>query len=66
MFQIDPIKNSKYSNVFITCLDFSKRFQILDKLDEGYTANVFKIINKKSNQKFALKAFNHRNIQSTI
>ena len=53
-----------YSNVFITCKKFTETYQIIDKLDEGSTANVFKIKNKKTKQIFALKAYNHRNIQS--
>jgi serine/threonine protein kinase len=53
-----------YSNVFITCQRFSEKYKIIDKLDEGSTANVFKIKNKNTKETFALKAYNHRNCHS--
>ena len=55
---------NKYSQIFLTCKRFSNRFAILEKLDEGHTSNVFKIKDLKSEKLFALKAYNHRNIQS--
>lgn len=65
MDHADHLQSTKFSNIFITCESFSKRFKILNKIGEGHTANVFKIENRHTKQQFALKAFNHRNFRST-
>lgn len=52
-----------YSFVFRTCRDFSRQFAILDKIGEGDSANVFRVLERASGAHWALKAFNHKNFR---
>ena len=61
----DRLHARSYSGIFITCRSLSRRFEILDKLGEGHTANVYRIEHRRTKKQFALKAFNHRNFRST-
>ena len=54
-------KKCKYQNVFITCPKFNKKYSILDKIGDGHSSNVFKVISKTTQKEFAVKAYNHRN-----
>ena len=58
--------NRDYSFIFSTCPIFSKKFSILGKLGEGHSANVFKVEDSCLKNKFAVKAFNHKNFKSKI
>ena len=51
------------SMIFMTCLELLNTFEILEKIDKGDSANIFKIKNKSTGKCFALKAYNHKHIK---
>lgn len=57
-------KHVPFQNVFFTCKTFNQKYRILKKIDEGHTANVYKIQDLENHKKLALKAYNHQNFQS--
>ena len=59
-------RNENYSFVFLTCHNFSRDYSILSKLGEGDTANVFLVLERSTNTRYALKAFNHKNLKCTF
>lgn len=58
--------NEDCSFVFLTCRALSRDFSILNKIGEGDSANVFRVLEHASNNHFALKAFNHKNLRGTF
>ena len=52
-------------HVFAYCPSFNLKYQILGKLGEGSTSNVFRVRERTTGNLFALKSFNHLKIKST-
>jgi hypothetical protein len=64
---MNKLTNKKtISNIFFTCNKFNSKYSLQNKIAESSTANVYKIKCKKSKQKFALKAYNHRSFQGKV
>ena len=53
----------EYPSIFFTCPKFSSKYKIIQKIDEGSTANIFKIQETKTENIFALKSYNQKHIK---